>query len=351
MRKKQFALVAIFAILLNIAAFAGGDTTKAQAAKKRATLRLVGMLPASDGVVIFDAKQFFGTSLPTVLASNQTALGEISQKINEMANRTGVDLRKFDEIVVGVATKQVSPTETDFEPVAIASGDVTDGALNAIKKLAANGSYREEKISGKTVYIFTAGPSTQPTSSPTSGSKIVTTIDKMLRGLHREIAVSALNNNTLVIGTLPRVRETLEGRTHVGADVTALLAAKEMTVANFAFKTSGNMNRLLPLEADMLGKSLDGIQYVTGSLDVNATGSTLQAMARTRLPHQAAQLKDTLDVLQTMGGAMLGGSKNANQAVYGRMIKSAKITLHGSDVMFDLTVPQSDIDSLVAAIK
>src|SRR5512140_2288565 len=156
MRKKNFALIAIFALLLNVAAFAGGDTDKARAAKKRASMRLVAMLPASDGVGIFDAKQFLGTSLPTILASNQTALSEIAVKINEMANRTGVDLRKFDEIVVGVAAKQVSPTETDYEPVAIASGDVADGAINAIKKMAANGTYREEKIAGRTVYIFTA---------------------------------------------------------------------------------------------------------------------------------------------------------------------------------------------------
>lgn len=351
MRKQHFALIAIFALLLNVAAFAAGDTNRTRAAKKRASMRLVAMLPASEGVGIFDAKQFLGTSLPTILASNQSALSEVTVKINEMANRTGVDLRKFDEVAVGVATKQVSPTETDYEPVAIASGDVADGALNAIKKLAANGSYREENVAGRTVYVFTAGAAMQPTSNPTSSSKIAAAIDRALRGLQREIAVSALNNNTLVIGTVGRVRETLEARSHVGADVTALLAAKEMAVVNFAFKTSGRMSKLLPLEVDMLGKSLDTIQYVTGSLDVAATGTTLQATARTRLPHDAAQLKDTFDVLKNMGGALLGNSKKPNQAVYGRVLNNAKVTLRGNDVSLDLTVPQSDIDAMVAGIK
>jgi len=350
MKTRSFALVAITALLLNVAAFAAGDTKKPRA-KKRASMRLVAMLPASDGVAIFDAKQFLGTALPTLLASNQPALTDITAKINEMSARTGIDLRKFEEIAVGIAAKQVSATETDYEPVAIASGDVTDGALNAIKKMSSNGSYREEKIAGKTVYIFTAGPSMQQTSSTTSSSKISAAIDKALRGLQREIAVTAIDRNTLVFGCLDRVRETLEGRTHVGADLTGLLAAKEMSVANFAFKPAGKMGKMLPLDTDMLGTSLDGIQYVTGAIDVTATGTTLQAMARTRLPHQAAELKDTLDVLQTMGTAVLGNSKKPGQAIYGRIIKNAKFTVRGTDVMFDLTVPQSDIDALVAAIK
>jgi hypothetical protein len=350
MEKKYFALAAIAALLFNVAAFAAGDTKKARA-KRRASMRLVAMLPASDGVAIFDAKQFLGTALPTLLASNQPALTEITTKINEMSARTGVDLRKFDEIVGGVTAKQVSATETDYEPVAIASGDVTDGALNAIKKMASNGSYREEKIAGKTVYIFTAGPSMQQTSSTTAGSKISVAIDKALKGLSREVAVTAFDRNTLVFGTLARVRQTLEGTTHVGADLTSLLAGKETSVANFAFKPAGGMAKMLPLDTDLLGTSLDGIQYISGSVDVTATGTTLQAMARTKLPHQAAQLKDTLDVLQTMGGGLLGSSKKPNQAIYGRMIKSAKFTVRGTDVMLDLTVPQSDIDALVAGIK
>ncbi len=351
MKKKYFALAAITALLLNVAAFAAGDTKRSRA-KRRASMRLVAMLPASDGVAIFDTKQFLGTSLPIILASNQPALGEVTTKINEMANRTGVDLRKFDEVVVGVASKQVSATETDFDPVAIASGDVAEGALNAIKKMASSkGTYREEKIGGRTVYVFTAGATMQNTSGAAPTSKISAAIDKALRGLSREIAVSTLDRNTLVFGSPARVRETLEGHTHVGADLSSLLAAKETAVANFAFKTAGRMGSMLPLDVDMLGKSLDTVQFVSGSLDVAPTGTTLQAMARTRLPHDAAQLKDTLDVLKQMGGALLGGSKKPNQALYGRLLNNARVTLRGTDVSLDITIPQSDIDALVAGIK
>lgn len=343
MKTRSFAIAAIAALLLNAAAFAAGDTKKARA-KKRSSMRLVAMLPASDGVGIFDAKRFLSDAMPTLLNANQPALSEITTKIEDMANRTGVDLRKFDEIVVGVAVKNVSATETDYEPVGIASGDVGESALAAIKKM--DGSYREEKIAGKTVYIFTPKAVLQNTS-PARSSKLKVAIDRGLKGLSKEVAVTMIDRNTLVFGCVDRVRETLEGRTHVGADLTNLLSGKEASVANFAFKPVGGLGKMLPHEADLLGTSLEGVQYISGTLDINATGTTLQAIARTRQPRQAAQLKDTLEMLKGLRGLLT----KPNQVVYKHMADNARITVRGTDVMLDVTVPQSDIDALVAGIK
>src|SRR5204862_7679148 len=138
MKARSFAFVAIATLLFNVAAFAAGDTKKARA-KKRTATRLVALLPASDGVGVFDANQFLDEALPTLLSANQPVLSEIRAKLSEMEVRTGIDLRKFEQVVVGVVAKQISAKEVDFDPVEIASGDVADGALNAIKKMAASG--------------------------------------------------------------------------------------------------------------------------------------------------------------------------------------------------------------------
>ena len=128
MKTKSFAVAAIAVLLLNIAGIAAGDTRSARV-KKREAMRLVSVLPASDGVAVFDAKRFLTDGLPTLLSANQPVLAEVMAKLNEMENRTGIDLRKFDQIAVGVAMKQITPKEVDFEPVAIASGDINAGAL------------------------------------------------------------------------------------------------------------------------------------------------------------------------------------------------------------------------------
>ena len=350
MKTRFFASAVIAVLLLNVVGIAASDVRRAKA-KKRQAARLVALLPASDGVAVFDAKRFLNDALPKVLSANQPMLGLIMAKISEMENRTGIDLRKFDQVAVGVAIKQVSAKEVDFEPVAIASGDISSGALAAIVKHASNGIYREEKIGGRTVYVFTAKAATQKAPVKTTNSKIASAIDKGMKGLTKEIAVTALDRNTLVLGSLGRVRETLEAGSHVGTDVSGLLFVTETSVLSFASRTPAGMSKMLPLDIDKLGADIDSIKYMSGSLDVANTGASLQMMARTTKPEQALGLKDMIDVLQIMGGGILGNSKRADQKVYGRMLKNAKVEVRGTDVTLDLTVPQSDIDILIAGIK
>ncbi|MGB2753124.1 MAG: hypothetical protein WBC19_13790 [Pyrinomonadaceae bacterium] len=349
MKIRSIAAAVVAVLLVNTLAFAAIDTRKNKA-KKRQTSRLVTLLPASDGVAVFDAKRFLDDALPRVLSANQPMLGEIMAKINEMENRTGIDLRKFDQVAVGVAFKTISAKETDYEPILIAGGDINAGALVAVAKLASKGTYREEKIGERTVYVFALKDVVQKSTKPTT-SKVGSMIDDALKGLSKEIAVTSIDANTLAIGTLPRVRETLEGKTHASADLTSLLSQKETAVMSFATRIPGGMDALLPLDNDEIGNNIKSIQVMAGSLDVAATGTNLQVMARTAKADQAQSLKEMLDGLKMLGGAFLGGSKRSDQQVYSRMIKNAKITNRANEVTLDLLVPQADIDILVASIK
>lgn len=339
-------------MLLNIAAFAGPDTAR-KAAKQRKTARLVSALPASDGIVIFDTKRFFAEALPKVLAANQPMLGEINAKITEMESQTGIDLRKFEQVAVGIAYKQISPKETDYQPLAIASGDINAGALIAIAKLASKGTYRTEKVGERTVYIFTAKDVVQkvPANIPPPSSKIGGIFDSAINSVAKEIAVSALDGGTLVMGTPSRVRETLEGRSHVAADLVAMLSAKDTAVMSFAAKTPNGMSDLLSLDNDELGANINSIVSMSGSLEVAVAGSSLQVLAKTRKPEQAQSLRETLDGLKMVGQAIFGNAKRTDQQVYGRLIKAARIDAKGSEVSFELLVPQADIDILLAGIK
>lgn len=343
-------MAAIAVLLLNIAGLAAIDNRRHKA-KKHQVNRLVSLLPASDGVAVFDAKRFLDDALPRILTANQPMLGQIMAKINEIENQTGIDLRKFEQIAVGVSYKQISAKETDFEPIVIASGDINSGALVAIARLASKGTYREEKIGERTVYIFAAKDVVQKVPVTTPNSSLGNMIDKALKGLTDEIAVTAIDKNTLAIGCLSRVRETLAGVTHVGPELTSLLSQKESAVMSFALRPPGGMAQLLPLDDDELGKNLDSIQFLSGSLDVGAAGTNLQVLARTKKAEQATGLKEMLDGLQMLGKTFLGGSKRPDQQVYARMLKNAKIESRANDVTLDLLVPQADIDILIAGIK
>ncbi len=350
MKSRYFAFFSIFAVALT-AAFvtASADATSARA-KKAEIARLVAMLPASDGVVVIDSKRFVTESLPRILSSDQAVLNEVNAKIAEMEATTGIDLKKFEQIAVGVAIKRVSTKEFDYEPVAVANGDINAGALIAVAKLAAKGSYREEKIGDKSVYIFAAKDLTKSAPKPAS-SKVADLLDKGLKGMTKDVAVAALGQNTIAIGSVPRLRETLAGGTSVGADITSLLTTKETTVMTFAMRPPGGMSALVPLDNDELGKNLDAVQYLSGAMDVAPTGSSLAVNARMKEVQQASDLRDTLDGLKMVGGAIFGGSKRADQQLYGRLIKNIKVESRGTDVSLAVSIAQADIDKLVGGVK
>ncbi len=351
MKTRFFAVAAIAVLLLNVVGLSLGDTTRPRVLNPQAS-RLVAMLPASDVVAVFDSGRFLNQALPTLLSANQPMLAEITSKIAEMEQKTGIDFRKFDQVVVGITMKAAKEKkDVDFEPVAIATGDINMGALIAIAKLGSKGQYREEKVGEKSVYIFTTKEPVKKTQPAKTRSTKVTQAVTKVKAIAPEVAVTALDGNTLAIGTPARVRETIEGTSHIGTDLTELLSTKETLVMTFAAKAPAGMSKMASLDIDELSSTIDSIRYLSGSLDVAAAGTSLQLMARTTKPDQAIALKDTLEGLQLIGKAILGNSKNPDQQIYGRMVRNAKFGINGNDVTLDLLVPQNDIDVLVAKLK
>jgi len=351
MKTRSFALAAMAVLLFSLVGLSAGDTHRGTSVNQQ-TSRLLSLLPATDAVAVFDARRFFD-ALPTIMAANPAMLVKLNGHLTEIQSKTGIDLRKFDQVAVGVNLKSTEGKGHDFEPIAIAGGDIKAGALVAMAKLASDGKYKEETVAGRTMVIITIPPSikkTTPATTTSSNSTVVQTVDKGLHDLPMDLAVSALDSSTIAIGCPELVRAALEGKTHASAELISLLSPRETSIGSFAMKTPSVLSNMLPIDNDSLGKTISSIQILSGSLDMTAAGAALQMMARTTDAKRAAELKDTLDVLQMLGGTM-AGSKQANKNAYGRLIKSAKLGVSGSDVTLDLLVPQSDIDVLVAQIK
>lgn len=348
MKNRLFAVVALCVLVLNLGGSAFADT-RAKKNKKIRVNQLVALLPASDGVVTLDVKRFFDDALPKVLSANQPVLSEILRKIDEMKAKTGIDIRQFEYVAAGITAKQIKAKEYDFEPVIIARGQINARALIAAGKLAANGKYREERLGDRTIYIFRA-KEIVALHKPQTG-KDAQIADKLAGKLSQEIAVAAFDANTLVFGTLPLVRQTLQAETHVGTEVTGLLNRKEVAIANFAAKIPAGMRSFLPLENDELGKNIDAIKYVFGNMDVVGENTLFNVTAKTVENAQAQGLLETLGGLQIIGKAFLGSSKSADKQVYARLIDYAKFSAKGNEVMLDLQIPQGDIDILVGMIR
>lgn len=349
MKNKFFALFAVCVLMLNVVGSAFADT-KSKKNTKKDTGSLVSLLPASDGVMTFDTKRFLNDALPQILSGNQPMLSSVTTKIDELKSKTGIDIRNFEQVAAGVSAVKVKANEYDFEPIILARGNINAAALLATAKIAAKGKYREEKVGDRIIYIFEAkeiAAQNKPNAKPEDSEMI----DKAISKLSKEMAVTVYDSNTLAAGSLAKVKQTVQGNTSVGADVSQLLFRKQSSVMSFAVKIPSGMSGLIPLDNDELGKNIDAIKYLYGSMDVVGENTSVQLMAKTLNQTQAKGLLETLEGLQNLGKALLGSSKGADKQVYVRMLENAKFTRNLNEVSLDLQVPQSDINVLIGSKK
>lgn len=335
--KYRIITAAILALLvLNL----GGSTFADTKAKKANSNQLVALLPDSDAVVTFDVKRFFGGALPQLLANNQPILNKVTGHLDEIRTKIGIDVRQFDDVAVGVSMRQLAEKKYDTDPVIIARGQMTSASLIGAAKLASNAKYREERVGERVMYVFNIEKVATQTKQTAS-----------VLGSMTEVAVATLDANTVAFGEPGRVRQTLEGKTRVGVDLTTMLQKDPGAIAAFAAKPPAGLKAFMPLENDELGKNIDSIKYVYGSANVAANMTSLHVTARTLQNAQATSLHETLAGLQVLGKAFLGGAKADDKKVYFRLIENAKFSVKANEVKFDLAVAQADIDILVGQIK
>lgn len=341
--------------------FAAPQDTKRKPTVKQQTNQLAALLPASDAVMTIDVKRLFTDALPQILSGASPQLAGIVGKIDEIKAKTGFDLRQFEQVVVGVSSRQAAQ-ELDFQPVILARGTFKASALIAVGKTAANGKYREEKLGEHSIYVFSpqelfpkktssSNATVKPGAAKTP-SVFERAMDKMIDNLSREVAVTVFDENTLAIGTAARVRESLGSSTgRVGADVLSLIDRRPNAVAAFGLKLPNGVSELIPnLDNDEIGKNLDAIRYLAASFDVSDGDATISVLARTLGAEQAKSLHEQIQGLQSLGKMLVGG-KSADRQVFARMIESVKIARAANDVTLDLQIPRGDINILVSKKK
>ncbi|MEK7857465.1 MAG: hypothetical protein AAB288_15355 [Acidobacteriota bacterium] len=351
MKNRILALSCLLILVLNMTGSAVADGSSKRKASAQAN-QLAALLPASDGVVTIDVKRFFSVALPKLLTSNQPMLAKVTAQIDEMKAKTGIDIRQFEYLAAGVTAKQIAGKEYDVDPVIIARGQVSSGSLIGAAKLASNGKYKEEKAGDRTIYVFSTQDLANEAKKQVPAVKDPAMVDKVIGKLSKDVAVTAIDANTIAFGDPVLVRQAVStAKTSVSSDLISLLAKKETSVVNFAAKMPNGMSVFLPLENDELGKNIDAIRYVYGNMDVAGEAMTMNVTARTLQNAQATALLETLEGLQLIGKALLGSGKGADKQVYGRLIDNVKFSAKANEVALDLSVPQSDIDILVGMLK
>lgn len=360
MNKKSFLLIFALIFILNSVNTAFAQTKKTALANKKnvavktaaaaQSTQLAALLPDSDAVINISASRLMNEALPQMLASRPQHLQEINDKIDAVKNKIGIDLRQFDQIAVGIAYKTISPKETDYDSVILARGKFNAGAFLGLAKVAANGKYREEKIGEKTVYIFSPKEILAENTPAGKDTFMTKMIDKAMKSFNQEIAVAGYDDNTLVMGSLNRVKQAFESKTRVSQTVLDLAAKNPNAMISVGANMPAGASMFLPIDNDELGKNIEAIKQMYGALDFNDGKASFSATARTLKADDARSLEETLSGLQMIGAAFLGNSKKPDQQLYGRLLENAVISRKVNEVSLSLAIPKNDIDALMAIL-
>ncbi len=313
---------------------------------------LAQLLPASDGVITLDSNRLFNEALPLILSANPTAMKKINQKLDQLESETGVDLRNFKQVAVGIKAKVISGKKVQYQPVILARGEIDSKGLIAVARLVSNGTYTTEKIGSRTIYIFSAEEIIEKNKPKADDKKdeksfLEKGLDSIIGGLSNEIALTAYDEHTVAIGTPARVRELIGKSPRVDAAVLNLLNRKSDAVANMGAILPDGVSKFIKLGNDELGKTLDSIRQLQGSLTVADEIASVSVMAKTLGNDDAENLHATLTGFQILGKAIFGNSTSPDKQVYARVIENADIKRDANAVMLELSVPKSDIDILV----
>jgi len=325
-----------FVLVALLSGFGSGAPARTSATKLAAAADSLSYLPASDGIALIDVRRMLNETMPRILAGDPAKLAQANAEIDKFKTRTGIDPRTFDRVVMGTRYTNPSANVTKLETVAIAHGTFNAKALAAAARTAANGKYREEKYRGATIMIVTIN----------DRMKLLGLWDIRLN----DLAVCALDPNSLAIGTLPNVRAAIEvgpGGSRANGDLILLANRDPTAVIGFGANIPRELMTNLNVGNDTIAKDAGSIRQVYGSIGSTDSDVSLMLVARTDSAEAANNLNDMVTGLKDIGGLFIGRMDPARKALAQSALDNLKITTRGAEVEIKTQVAATNLASVI----
>ena len=327
---KSFALALACSALFSGNAFAQGSSTRGTQGAG-----LLGSLPQSDAVALIKVKRVIDEAMPNLLAGNPARIAEVNEEMAKFKTQTGIDPRAIDQVALGMSFTYPSEGITKVNTVAIASGNFNAGAMVAAGRLASSGKYAEQKFQGKTIYLFSLEREVK------------------LLGLWNlkisDLAVTALNANTLAMGSLESVKGAIEaGRTRRFANPQLISLAGSDPNAIMGF--GGNVSEALiqNLRAqNSWSRELTAVRQVYGSVGMTSADLQVALTAKTVDAASAKNLSDTVEGLMQLGSLFLGRLSPVRETLARSAIRNLKVTTTANELQIKTSVAQAQVAPLI----
>jgi hypothetical protein len=333
-KQQSFIRISAF-VLFAFSVVLAQSAANAQPAS-RAKTDIFSFVPASDGIVVVDANRLLNETLPRVFAGDAAKLAQINSELDKFKTDTGIDPRSFERVVVSSRYTHPSPAVTKLEPVAIAQGKFDARAVTLAARMAGKGKVREEKYRGATIVVL----------SINDQIKLFGLWDMRVR----DLAITALNANTVALGTPKTVRATIDAERTArrdSAELVSLATRNPESVIGFGANVPKALWSGLNLGTDAIAQAVGSIRQGYGSVGTTATDVALTLVARTETPAAAKDLSDTLTGLKQLAGMLVLSMKPDKRALAQSAVANLTINARTNEVEVRTQVTAANLASVL----
>lgn len=335
-----FSLTLLLTIAAGFSAVSFAQRSRSTAPAKTAPARvepsLLASLPQSDAAALVRVHRLLSEALPQMFADSPAKLAEVNAEIDKFKTKTGIDPRTIDQVAVGMHYNYPSAGVTKVDTVALARGSFNTSAIVAAGRLAAAGKFRQETYQGHTVYVFTLGEQFK--------------VFGLLNMKVNELAVSAIDANTLALGNPDGVRKVIDagkGRQRMNQELIALATADPNAIVGFGGNVTPQLIQSLNLSNEAIVKDISNLRQVYGTLDLKLKDVQILLAARTVDAASAKSLSGTLEGLKELGAMFVGRLKPAQENLARAALGNLKITTQGNELRVSTAVAQADLGTLL----
>ncbi|HEX8455827.1 MAG TPA: hypothetical protein VF656_00755 [Pyrinomonadaceae bacterium] len=310
----------------------------ATAGAQAAATGVYASLPTSDTVLTVDVRRLLSEGLPRAFNNNAAELARVNSEIDQFKTRTGLDARAFERVALGLSYAQTPTGKTLVETVAVAQGQFNAATLLAAARTSVQNRVREEKHAGKTIHVFTVD----------ERIKLLGLFNARLS----DVAVVALDANTLAFGKLERVRAAIDahgGRGRVSSDITALATRDPNALVGAGGNIPAWLTRDLDIGGGNLSQSIAAVRQFYSTLATTANGFNFITALRTENAGAAKTLSSTLTSLKSIAPLAIGQMPAPRARPLQALVENTKVGAEGNDVLITLQLAQVDVAALINA--
>lgn len=292
-------------------------------------------LPEADTLIYINPRRILNDALPRVLPASD--LAELRKGLEDVKKDAGVDLSNLDYVVVALRFRKPA-ADLSFTPpeiMAIASGDLSADSLITMVQLALQEKAREETHGARKIAITRIDPIAEAAEK-----------NPLLKSFS-EIGFTALNTNTIAVGTVGYLKAALDAADGNGRiantaissllrDPNALVSAAGSPLT--AFAKSFGMLGTEQTPRDPRCETLFGNFYAAVTHD------------GTMFNVRGAMNADNPDTAKIINGLLLGLMQTASSSLPEKersVLEGIKLTTNESEVVISGSIPEATVAELI----